>query len=473
MRGIILSIASLFAVTFILGSQAPAAQPQIGDCIALMFTKSNSKNDASVQNLYQQAISNGWAVRLVDGNEEASFAKRWRIENYPTIVLVRNSREFDRLFAAPAFDELSRRMLAASNPESVRVGHLARQAAPSQMLVRGQSPAAVSSAAAVNMNPVSRPGAITPGSAIAGAGNSLSALPSNPAEATVRIRVEEPNSEVFGTGTIIDTYQGEALILTCGHLFRDAKSSARISVETFIGGVAKAYPAVLIDFQAAETDIGLISFRPEGPVAVAKLIDHRVHLQEGESVYSWGCDNGNTPTRRDSRISKLNRYVGPPNVEVYGAPVQGRSGGGLFNSRGELIGVCYAADNQLNEGLYNAPQVVYNQLNRLGLRRLYDVGTANSAAVASNNPHSQRSDQTRASDASFSTNAALFQPATSMTGNAPISNPAPRYDSQQASAPMMVSVADEHGRIQQIQVTPEMMQAIRNQGAGSSNDRYR
>lgn len=516
MRGVTQIIVGLCAVLLLPKLAVVAAEPQIGDCIALMFTKPNSQHDVSIQALYNQAVSNGWAVRMVDGTREPSFAKRWRIENYPTIVLVRNSREFDRMFTAPRFEELSKRMLAASNPESLRVGHLANS--PSGTIFRGQSPAPTSSSstsvqpavfgnnlvASTSANALSS--GVNPTNAIDTAKQSL---PSNPAEATVRIRVDEPSYEVFGTGTIIDTHQGEALVLTCGHLFRDATPNARILIETFIGGVPKAYPAILIDFKADETDIGLVAFRPEGPVATAKLMDHRERLQEGEAVFSWGCDNGQNPSRRDSRITKLNRYLGEPNVEVYGAPVQGRSGGGLFNSKGELIGVCYAADSELNEGLYNAPQVVYNQLNRLGLQRLYShhdekyqmaagnvpVSNGNAVAQASHAaPVQMAADQFRAPNPGnqgvgtipHGSSAALFQPATNLAssglpvgtapgatshngGPAPIAggaSPQP-LNNRGSQQPSTITYTDEYGRPQTVQVTPEMLQAIRSQGNGA------
>ncbi len=54
-----------------------------------------------------------------------------------------------------------------------------------------------------------------------------------------------------------------------------------------------------------------------------------------------------------------NRYLGPSNVEVALAPTQGRSGGGLFDAENRLIGVCFAADNDYDEGLYSGPDVVY------------------------------------------------------------------------------------------------------------------
>ncbi len=93
-------------------------------------------------------------------------------------------------------------------------------------------------------------------------------------------------------------------------------------------------PATVVDYRCDETDIGLISFRAGWRVAIAALLPQSVPLREREPVYSMGCDQGADPTRRDSHISKLNRYVCPSNIEVARAPVQGRSGGGLFNTRG-------------------------------------------------------------------------------------------------------------------------------------------
>jgi hypothetical protein len=83
-----------------------------------------------------------------------------------------------------------------------------------------------------------------------------------------------------------------------------------------------------------------------------------------------GCDHGQAPSRRDSQVTKLNRYLGSANIETAGAPVQGRSGGGLFNRRGELVGVCFAADTELDEGLYCGIPVVHEQLRKLGLLKL-------------------------------------------------------------------------------------------------------
>ena len=47
--------------------------------------------------------------------------------------------------------------------------------------------------------------------------------------ASVRIRVEDRQGHNCGSGTIIDALPGgEALVLTCGHLFRDSEGKGKI-----------------------------------------------------------------------------------------------------------------------------------------------------------------------------------------------------------------------------------------------------
>lgn len=245
-------------------------------------------------------------------------------------------------------------------------------------IIRGQSPFGLIpmvNAAVLSNSPTN---SFNPSSSIQrdppSLGNQIdsSRIQSDPQGSTVRIRVEEPRHESVGTGTIIDSHNGEALVLTCGHLFRENQGQTKITVETFLSGQVQMYPATLIDFQAKDMDIGLIAFRPNVATPVARLIPKNRTLIEGQPVFSWGCDRGALPSRRDSRITKLNRYLGAANVEVDGEPVEGRSGGGLFDERGELIGVCYAADPELKEGLYNGADVVYFELAKLGLQRLFN-----------------------------------------------------------------------------------------------------
>ena len=68
---------------------------------------------------------------------------------------------------------------------------------------------------------------------------------------------------------------------------------------------------------------------------------------------------------------RLDRYVGPPNLEIHGHPVQGRSGGGLFSADGHLIGICNAADLQEDRGIFAGLATIYLELKEIGQERIY------------------------------------------------------------------------------------------------------
>ena len=371
-------------VLFLTFFAAPLNAGSTGDCIAIEFMADGNTQCQEMHRITDQAIRDGWVVRRIDTKSEPHVSMRWKISNVPTTVLVRNGREIDRILGPIAYPELQRRLSAASSVDSMRssADRNRDRVENESPILRGQSP--------LDMIPMATALANSSAVAIAKSSSSMfptqrdppslrelrepDRLPSDPQGATVRIRVDEPsqNSISTGTGTIIDSHNGEALVLTCGHLFRDYQNEAKITVETFLDGQIQSYPATLIDFQANEMDIGLIAFRSNRTIPVARLIPKNRALTEGQRVFSWGCDRGALPSRRDSQITKLNRYSGAANVEVDGEPVVGRSGGGLFDERGELIGVCYAASPAYKEGLYNAAEVVYFELAKLGLQRLFN-----------------------------------------------------------------------------------------------------
>jgi len=377
-------LTAIGCVLFLTFFAAPLNAGSTGDCIAIEFMADGNKQCEDMHRTTDQAIRDGWVVRRIDTKREPHVSMRWQISNVPTTVLVRNGREIDRILGPIAYPELQRRLSAASSVDSMRssADRNRDRVQNESPILRGQSP--------LDMIPMAAALANSSSVAIAKSSGSMfptqrdppsmrelsepDRFPSDPQGATVRIRVDEPsqNSISTGTGTIIDSHNGEALVLTCGHLFRDYQNQAKITVETFLDGQIQSYPATLIDFQANEMDIGLIAFRSNRTIPVARLIPKNRALTEGQRVFSWGCDRGALPSRRDSQITKLNRYSGAANVEVDGEPVVGRSGGGLFDERGELIGVCYAASPAYKEGLYNAAEVVYFELAKLGLQRLFN-----------------------------------------------------------------------------------------------------
>ena len=339
-----------------------------GESVVLEFSKTNCKPCQQLQPAVDQLVSEGWIFRSVNVDREQDFAQRWHVTQLPTLIVVQNGREVDRVVGAMPVDKLRDRLQRVSNqPDVANVGAAetstaigSRGTAAAGPIVRGQSPASSKTAAAT----------VTAVASLSRQFNSAT-IKSDPAAATVRICVDDGKSEAFGTGTIIDTHGNEALVLTCGHLFRDGGGQSPMRVDVWMNGQKLTYPATMVHYQADETDIGLIAFAADRPMKSATLLPQGIQLGERQRVFSYGCDGGADPTRRDTMISKLNRYLGPSNVEISGAPVQGRSGGGLFDENGNLIGVCFAADKELDEGLYSGPDVIYQELAQLNLTRLY------------------------------------------------------------------------------------------------------
>lgn len=214
----------------------------------------------------------------------------------------------------------------------------------------------------------------------------LEAAMARASDATVRIKVEEPKSIAHGTGTIVAVHGSEGLVLTCGHLFRDMLPGSKLTVDMFAGTPRQVnVPAELIDFKAKEEDIALLAVKLPVRVEPVPILPKGESIQPGQRVFSFGCDHGNNPTRRDTTITRINRYMGPANIEIEGAPAVGRSGGGLFDIQGRLIGVCNAACNDENEGIYAFADVIYNQLARAGQTALFQPTSAGSFASSASN----------------------------------------------------------------------------------------
>jgi hypothetical protein len=203
----------------------------------------------------------------------------------------------------------------------------------------------------------------------------------------VRLRVHDGHGYGAGTGTIIDTHGEEALVLTCGHLFRETQGKGKIEVDLFIGGEVHTVAGQVIDYDADTRDVALVAIRPEVTVHPVQIANPSQPVQNGQTAFSFGCDRGDDPSRRDTRVTGINKYnqqLGVSNLEIAGAPIDGRSGGGLFDSAGQLIGVCNAADYKDDVGIYAGLGNIYWQLDRAGLSHLHQSQAPERIADASN-----------------------------------------------------------------------------------------
>jgi hypothetical protein len=200
--------------------------------------------------------------------------------------------------------------------------------------------------------------------------------------ASVRLTVEDVTGRSYGSGTLVDCQNGNALIVTCGHIFRDSQGKGKINVDVFGANRQAKVPAQLVGYDL-KRDIGLVAIRISGPVTTIPLAPANYRVKAGDPVVSVGCDNGADPTVRPSKVTTLDKFLGPANLQVAGMPVQGRSGGGLFSADGFLIGVCNAADPTDNEGLFAAASTIHAQLDAAGLSSIYQRGSERGPAAAS------------------------------------------------------------------------------------------
>ena len=159
-----------------------------------------------------------------------------------------------------------------------------------------------------------------------------------------------------GSGTIChyDPESGIAHVISCGHLWSgnmehdpkakrlpDAnvtvwhKNSRRLdSPETF--------PAeVLFWSNDRGYDVSLLRFRPDWEPEFAK-IDENYTLAKGTSLNSMGCDGGSEVARYEVVFERMN---GTDIITSKNSPRPGRSGGGLVNEHGNLVGVCWGTSD--------------------------------------------------------------------------------------------------------------------------------
>lgn len=302
----------------------------------------------SMEPTIRRLAADGYPVRMVNVDQESSLARQFRVDSVPTYVLVVDGHEAGRSVGPTSYGQLTG-MFAAAKPAT---------------------------AAATTVQPV----------AARQVSATLATPPAGEAEdprtramaATVRLCIEDAGGRSFGTGTIIDVYQGEALVMTCGHLFRESQGRGPMSADVFPPGAANPVRGQVLSLLMCdlEHDVALLAIRPNCPVTSAPVAPADYQPRPGDRVFSIGCDQGAAPSLRDSQVTALNKYKGPPNIESAGQPVIGRSGGGLFSADGQLIGVCNLADPQDNEGIYAALPLLHANLDKIGQSRVYQRGAA-------------------------------------------------------------------------------------------------
>lgn len=338
-----------------------------------------------------QLALDGYPVKKVDIDRDRDLAKRFGVEKIPCFVITVDGREASRVTGLTSFDHLRSLLDQASALKAAQT-----QKAPPEAIA--SMPHEMPGGARVNawgarppsqplpstvagpiftdvepiepMVPVSFDAPETDGQTLPGMERVLPVTEEELLACTVRIRVQDESGRSSGTGTIIDARRGWALVLTCGHLFRDAKEEGTIEIERFVGGQVQTTKGILRSYNL-DRDLGLISFRITDPVRVARVAPPGFDAKMDQSVAGVGCNHGDNPTVMYTRIVAKDSIVGPPNLKTAGLSVEGRSGGGLFSKNGILLGVCNFAMPSDNAAVFAASESIRAELDRAGLSYVY------------------------------------------------------------------------------------------------------
>ncbi|MEI6240835.1 MAG: trypsin-like peptidase domain-containing protein [Planctomycetia bacterium] len=374
-----------------------------GDVVLLDFAASWCGPCRSMAPLIGEISAAGWPVRHVDVDGEADLVKRFGITGVPCYILLVKGHEVGRIDGATTREELEKLLQKSRSalgiPEVSAPAPVSASATPQLAAVPGmplpahrppaplalEAAAPTQAAAPARVLPTRSPDPLPTAAAV------VSAVPARPAAvdtrgtlppgdraaleqrllaATARLRVDDGQGVSWGTGTVIDCRQGEALILTCGHIFRDSQGQGRVEVDLFGPGAPRGLAGQVISWDL-KRDLALVSIFTDATVEPVKVGGAQRITAAGESVVTVGCNGGQDPTIHHSRVTAVDKYLGPANVQVAGQPVQGRSGGGLFGVDGTLLGVCNAADPEDNEGLFAALPAIHEQLDEAGLAFVY------------------------------------------------------------------------------------------------------
>jgi len=407
LRGMVWGIAAL--ILTVAGLQVTGAADD--DNVLLDFTATWCGPCQQMSPIISKLERAGLPIRKVDIDQEPELAERFNVKTIPCFVLVANGKEIERV--GKTTEKQLRSMLSRiSKPvdEIASAGVNGRRG-----IVNGSgngflgAPISIGSLETLNrLKPKAPYSGLFGGksreqkqkseqedlddSTIARAQSPLDpshpeSNPVDPLRASVRLRVQDDAGIFYGSGTIIDSRPGQAVILTCGHIFRKAGSDSKIEVDLFQnGGPSKPETLVgkVMHFDL-EIDVGLLLIAYPQRLPIAKIGPATVQPAVNDPAFSIGCGGGDVPTRQNLVLTALNKYAGPANIECTEMPQQGRSGGGLFVGQ-ELIGVCIAADPKEKRGIYVGTKPITQLLDKVGLGQVVPVTATPDRALASGTP---------------------------------------------------------------------------------------
>jgi thiol-disulfide isomerase/thioredoxin len=380
-------------ITLLMMMFSDAGSATTPDVELLDFTASYCQPCQQMVPVLQRMERDKFPIRRIDITEEHGLAQQYKVDRIPTLVLLVEGKEIKRFVGLTDEAELRSEMNRAARRLSETREDNSAQADPKP---KKTEPPADEIQTAENRNSAGARSSIKDlFKGILGGGSSRGAFefptvrgqsPDGPAAAlhglqaaaaaTVRVRVagistkDGKKVQDVGTGTIIYSATGQAIILTCAHIFLDiGTSDAVIEVEMFDGGQVNPFPATLIGGDH-NSDLAMLRIQTSKIFPSVPVSPQAPKVSKGQALVSFGCNGGDNPTQLDMKLVDINRYDGPANLVCTTDPKSGRSGGGLFNTSGDLAGVCSCADRKRQEGLYMAHSAVLELVKKLKLQTI-------------------------------------------------------------------------------------------------------
>lgn len=320
-------------------------------------------------------IDKGYPVSIIDTTRQPDVAQRFSVDRTPTTILVsdnqiagRRAGLIDALTIVDWFNSANASRVAPKQQPHPQ----ARQQVPTTPTRQRRG---------VNLD--------LDASEISSTVHNGTRKPNSQAEfdamrATVRLHVTDAYGSSSATGTVIHCQNGECLVLTCGHVFRESGGNCEVMGELgFESNEIKRYPGKLVSYDADSRDVALVIIKTGFDVKPVQVAPAAFPVSTGDQVFTLGCDHAEDATIRRTRIKRQAMYATNerPNekakkYEIYGRPVVGRSGGGLFTAGGQLIGVGNAAAVEVDEGIYTSLDNIYWQIAQVNLTHLFEIDQA-------------------------------------------------------------------------------------------------
>lgn len=409
---------ALAAVLFVAAPPTTAPAPE--EIQLLEFTAPYCGPCKTIAPRIDQLISEGYPITKVNISKRPELSARYRITMIPTFVLLIDGKERHRYKGTENVGKLRKLMDAAREYVDQRNAKKSAEAPP---VVTTPEPARPTLKERIqSLLPGSKPEVPEVPESVRGQEPEKAATPRGKLDtaeklamaSSVRIRVTYDGKVQFGSGTIIQSREGRTIVLTCAHIMDQAGDDPKVQVDVFLNGRTTTYVGKVIGHHI-DSDVGLIAIPTSSRLPTAELVEPERKPERGQKVFSIGCNNGKEPTRETTTLTAVDRYSGPNNLETNKAPAHGRSGGGLFDLNGRVIGVCSAAERKSNRGLYAGNQAIFRMLKKHKLLSVYGGELAEAPPVKDRQTLYDSTEASGGFDTSLPEQIAAVAPATHKT----------------------------------------------------------